>query len=220
MLPTPVNHARQAAHIAGRFRDLQGLRQAVAGVGLLLLFGFEMTFPMSSADMRAAGITVELWGLAALAAGIALMVVAVLWVSAWYRRHYGEVERTRRQKRLGAIVGGGGALTFLVPFEIEVFAMNYGHTVPVNLMDFTVALWIIAYWLYLGRPFWHYLVLTAIGVGLGIASIAGIPPATFAWHLREATLYVALASIVGGVIDHMILTRSLSRSERSIGLES
>jgi len=215
-----MNDARQAAHIAVRFKDLQGLRQVVAGVGLLLLFGFEMTFPVSSADMRAAGITVELWGLAALAAGIGVLVVAFLRVSAWYRRHYGEVERTRRQKRLGAIVGGGGALAFLLPFEIEVFAMNYGHSVPVNLMDFTVALWIIAYWLYLGRPFWHYLVLTAIGIGLGIASIAGIPPATFAWHLREATLYVALATIVGGVIDHMILTRSLSRSERSIGLES
>jgi hypothetical protein len=220
MMSTPANAARQAARIAGRFRDLQGLRQAVAGVGLLLLFGLEMTFPLSSADIRAAGIAVELWELALLVVGSALTVLAFLWVTAWYRRHYGEVEQTRSQKRLGKFIGGGGAVAFILPFEIETSAMIYGHSVPVNLMDFTLALWIIAYWLYLGRPFWHYPVLAAIGFGLGIASIAGIPPATFAWHLREATLYIAIASIAGGVIDHMILTRSLSRSESPVGLES
>ena len=144
----------------------------------------------------------------------------VRWVTAWYRRHYGEVEQTARQKRFGAFVGGGGALAFLLPFQIEIFAMNSGQSLPVNLMDFTIALWIVTYWLYLGRPFWHYLVLTAIGIGLGIASIAGFPPATFAWHLREATLYIALASIVGGVMDHLILTRALTRSESPVGLES
>jgi hypothetical protein len=218
--PPPLNNARQAAHIAGRFRDLQGLRQAIAGVGLLLLFCLEMTFPLSAADFRTAGISAVLWELGLLVVGAALTAVAVLWVTAWYRRQYGEVEQTRRQRRFGRIVGGGGALAFVLPFEIETIAMNGGHSVPVNLMDFTVALWILAYWLYIGRPFWHYLVLAAIGCGLGIASLAGIPPATFAWHLREATLYVALASIVGGVIDHMLLTRSLSRPERPVGLES
>jgi hypothetical protein len=220
MVPASVNNARQAAQIAGRFTDLQGLRQAAAGVGLLLLFGWEMAFPLTSAGLRAAGMTVALWGAGLLLVGLALMIVAVRWVTAWYRSHYGQVERTRRQKRLGVILGGGGALAFLIPFELEVSAMNSGHALPVNLMVFTVALWIIGYWLYIGRPFWHYLVLTAIGFSLGIASITGIPPATFAWHLREATLYFALASIVGGVIDHMILTRSLSRSESPVARES
>jgi hypothetical protein len=221
MIPTtPVNEARQAAHIAERFRDLQGLRQAVAGVGLVLLFGVELILPLSWAEARAAGVAVELRALAAIVVGTAVVAVAFFWVSAWYRRHYGEVERTPRQKRLGKIIGGGGSLAFLVPFEIELTAMNYGHPLPVNLMDFTIALWIIAYWLYIGRPFWHYLVLAAIGFGLGIASIAGLPPATFGWHLREATLYLALATIVGGVVDHMLLTRSLFRDESPVGLES
>ncbi|HXC78985.1 MAG TPA: hypothetical protein VNU19_18275 [Candidatus Acidoferrum sp.] len=214
-----VNDARHAAQIAGRFHDLQGLRQAVAGVGLLLLFGLEMTFPLSSADIRTAGLAVELWELALLVAGIALTVGGFLWVTAWYRRHYGEVERTRNQKRLGKIVGFGGAVAFLVAFEIDSSAQNYGQTLHVNLMDFTLALWIVAYWSYLGRPHWHYLVIAAIGFTLGIASISGIPPATFAWHLREATLYIAVASIVGGAIDHMILARSLSPSESPVGLE-
>ena len=82
-----------------------------------------------------------------------------------------------------------------------------------------MALWFVGYWLYLGRPFWHYPVVAGIGFVLGLASIAGIPPATFAWHLREATLYFSLAAIAGGVIDHRILTRSLSASRRSVGLE-
>jgi MFS family permease len=220
MAPVSVYGARQAAQIAGRFRDLQGLRQAVAGVGLLLLFGWEMAFPLTPADIRAAGIAIPVWGAALLLVGLALLIVTVRWVSAWYGRRYGLVELTRRQKVLGAVVGACGLLAFLIPFEIDVLAMNDGHTLTVNLIVFAMALWIIGYWLYLGRPFWHYLVIAGIGFGLGIASIAGIPPATFAWHLREATLYFAIASIAGGVIDHMILTRSLSRSERSVGLES
>ena len=220
MVPASVNDARQAAQIAGRFRDLQGLRQAVAGVGLLLLFGWEMAFPVSSAEIRAAGTAATLWGAGVLVVGFAAMVVIIRLVSGWYRRRYGCVELTRRQKLLGVVVGGGGLLAFLIPFEIDVLAMNDGRVLPVNLMDFTLALWMIGYWLYLGRPFWHYLVVAAIGFGLGIASMAGVPPATFAWHLREATLYFALASIAGGVIDHVILTRSLSRSEGPVGLES
>jgi hypothetical protein len=213
-----VTDARQAAHIAGRFSDLQGLRQAVAGVGLLLLFGWEMTFPLSAANIRAAGVG-ALWGAGLLVVGFAAMIVAILPVNAWYRRHYGRVERTRRQKRLGAVVGGGGALAFLIPFDIDVIAQNSGQVVPVNLMLFTMALWIVGYWLYIGRPFWHYLLIAGIGFVLGIASIAGLPPSTFASHLREATLYVALATIAGGVVDHMILTRSLPLSGSPVGLE-
>jgi hypothetical protein len=91
---------------------------------------------------------------------------------------------------------------------------------PVNLMDFTLAGWIIGYWFYLGRSFRHYLVLAGIGLVLGLASIAGFPPASFASHLREATLYMAFASIVGGLIDHRILTRALPRIENRVGVGS
>jgi hypothetical protein len=69
---------------------------------------------------------------------------------------------------------------FLIPFEIETFAMNFGHALPVNLALFTLSLWIIGYWLYLGRWFWHYLVIAGIGFILGLASIAGV-------HRRRST---------------------------------
>jgi hypothetical protein len=219
VVPASLNDARQAAHIAGRFRDLQGLRQAVGGVGLLMLFALELVLPLSLRDVRSAGVGVLLWGLGVLVVGCAVSIAAVLRVNAWYRRHYGQVDLTRRQRLLGSVVGGAGALAFLVPFEIDALAQNHGQVPPVNLMVFTMALWIIGYWLYLGRPYWHYLLFAGIGFVLGIASIAGIPPSTFAWHLREATLYIALASIAGGVIDHVILTRALHLSESSVGLE-
>ncbi len=209
----------QAAQVAGRFRDLQGLRQAVAGVGLLLFFVWEMFFPLSSAAIRAEGIGAELRAAAILLPGVVLTVAAVLWVNGWYRRSYGQVEQTRRQKRLGKFVGLGGVLAVTGPFEVDVFAQNYGNVVPVNLAMFTLALWIVGYWLYMGRPFWHYIVIAGLGILLGIASIGGIPPSSFDSHFRETTLYIAVASIVGGVMDHLILTRSLAPPESAVGLE-
>jgi len=209
----------QPAQVAARFRDLQGLRQAVAGVGLLLFFVWEMFFPLSSSSIRAEGIGAELRAAAILVAGAVLTVVAVLWVNAWYQRSYGRVEQTRSQKRLGKLVGLGGVLAVMGPFEVDVFTQNDGHVVPVNLAMFTLAVWILGYWLYMGRPFWHYIVIAGLGLLLGIASIAGIPPSSFDSHIRETTLYLALASIAGGVIDHVILTRSLSRPGSPVGLE-
>jgi hypothetical protein len=215
-----IPDVRQAANIAGRFRDLQGLRQAAAGVGLLALFAWEMAVPLSRDGIRNANMAFLLGSLAGVLVCFAVAGVGIWWISGWYRRNFGSVEQTRRQRRLGRFIGGAGALAFLIPFNIdEIAAVDGGH-LAVNLMDFTLGLWIIGYWLYLGRPFWHYPVIAAIGFALGLASMAGIPPATFAWHLREATLYFALASIAGGVIDHTILTRSLSRSQSRIGLES
>jgi hypothetical protein len=220
MVATSANDARQAAQIASRFSDLLGLRQAVGGLGLLLMFGWEMVFPLTLADIRGAGIQVADWGLAVFVVGVAVLIVCVLWVSAWYRRRYGQVEPTRTRNRLAKVVGASGALAFLIPFEVDTFTMNYGHVVPANLAVFTLALWIVGYWFYLGRRFWHHLVLAGIGFVLGLASIAGIPPNTFAGHLREATLYFAIAMIAGGVIDHTILTRTLSRPESTVGIES
>jgi hypothetical protein len=196
--------------VAGRFLDLQGLRQAVAGVGLLMLFAWEMFFPISLAEMRAAGGPPPVWSAAALIAGWGVVGFGIWWTSDWYKRRYGRVEQTWRQRRWGMVIGGTGVLAFLIPFNIENFAANLGHPIPVNLQLFTMAVWIFCYWIYLGRPFVHYLVFAGVALGLGLLSFAGIPPANFVWHLREATLFFALASIVGGVIDHRILTRALS----------
>ncbi len=211
--------ARHAALITARFSDLLGLRQAVGGAGLLLLFAWEMAFPLTLADLRAAG-GPQLLSYVLLVLGCAALIAGVLWVNAWYRRHYGEVVRTRAQKRLGVVVAAAGVLAFLVPFEVDAFAQNSGHIPPVNLALFTLALWIIGYWLYLGRPFWHYLLISGVGFIFGIATITGMLSSTFDWHVRETTLYLGLATLVGGVIDHRILTTSLPRPETSVAIDS
>jgi hypothetical protein len=178
-----------------------------------------MAFPITLADLRAAG-GPNPWSYALLVAGVAALIGGILWMNGWYRRHYGAVDRTVKQKRLGAVIAVGGLIAFLVPFEAETFALSSGHALPANLALFTLPLWIVAYWLYLGRAFWHYLVIAGVGFMLGLASIAGIPPATFDWHIREVTLYFGLASLAGGVIDHVILTRSMPSIESSVAVDS
>lgn len=212
--------AKQAAQVAGRFGDLQGLRQVAAGIGLLLVFVWAMMFPFTLDDIRARGMGFALWGLVSLIAICAVVVVAIVRVSDWYKRRYGLVEQTGSQRRLMVLLSGTGLLAVLIPLEIDSVAMNQGHALPVNLGDFTLALWILGYWLYIGRQFRHYLLLAGLGFVLGVGSIVGIPPANFAWHIREMILYFAVATVVGGYLDHRIFAAALEPSEDRIGIEA
>lgn len=181
------------------------------------MFAWEMVFPLTLAEVRATGIGFALWGLALLLGVAAAIVIAVLWVSAWYARHYGVVKRTSRQNWLATLLVVIGVAAFLIPFEIDALSVPSARTIPVNLADFTIGGWIVVYWLYIGREFSHYLVFAAVGVVLGFISLAGMPPATYQWHLREITLYFGAVCIAAGLIDHRILTRALSPPTEAIG---
>ena len=202
--------AAAAGQVAGRFRDLQGLRQTVGGVGLLLLFGFELTVSPNQSRLSIQAGLPSLFGLAVFVLGLGLVVVAVVGVTRWYDRSYGRAAPTRAQWWRGAMAGFVGLLAFLIAFQVE-----EGAHISLNLMLTVLSAWVAGYWLYIGRPMIHYLVFAAAGLALSGISVAGLPPATFVWHLREATLFFAIASIVGGLIDHRILARALT--ERSIG---
>ena len=183
---------------------------------MLFLFAAEMLLPLSREGMRTAPMGQLLSILVVLVAAFSVGLVGVKVISGWYRRRFGTVEPTRHQRRMGVLIGGGGVLLFLVPMNVE---QKIG-TLPVNAVLFTMALWMIGYWWYLGRSFWHYPVLGGIGIVLGLASIAGLPPATWAWHIREATLYIAAAGIIAGLVDHRILSSSLSHPGDRVGKES
>jgi hypothetical protein len=201
---------RQVVSVTSRFRDLQGLKQVFGGVVLLLVFAWSMLFPVRMQDVRTqAEFEVYVVGAGILAIALVTLVVGGRAVSRWYDREYGHVSHTRRQRRLMAVIAGLGLVGFLVPFEIEIVAMNAGTALPFNVMLAGLSMWIVGYWLYLGRQFPHYLVIASCGFALSVVSMAGLPPNGFVWHLREAVLFMAVASIGGGLIDHRILARAL-----------
>ena len=182
-------------------------------MSLVLLF-----IPLSHQDMRASGLAAAEWGAGALLVDFAAMLIAMRLVSRWYDRRYGRVSQTPHQRRLDRVVGGVGVVAFLAPFELEIIAMNAGWRLPFNVILAVVSPAIVGYWLYLGHASVHYLAIAFVGLALTALSAAGIPPSSFASHVREAVLFFALASIVGGLIDHLILARALgSRSHVDVG---
>lgn len=211
---------RRAAQITSRFRELQGLKQVPIGVAVLVSAAAIFFMPLGAVETRRSDVSVLLVGVAVMVLAFALGVIAMRKIASWYVRKFGSVVPTKRQQRLNAILGVIGVVAVLIQFNIESVAANNGQNVPVNLLDLTFALWFLAYWFYLGRTSYHYLVAAVIGFALGVLSIAGVPPGTFAWHLREALVYIGVVTIIGGVIDHRILTRALSGSESPVDLGS
>lgn len=210
---------RQAIVVTKRYRDLQGLRLVAGGAGLLVMFGVLMFVPLSLAETRAQGIALMQWGAGLLVADFVAMLIAIRVASVWYDRQYGQVELTRHQRHLTALVGGVGAASFLAPFEIEIIAMNAHWTLPVNTMLVGLSIAITGYWLYLGREFVHYLVIACCGFALVILSLGGVPSNGFGTHVREGILFMAVASIAGGLIDHRILMQVLGRRS-TVGADS
>lgn len=159
--------------------------------------------------------------LIALVVTFALAFIPFKLISDWYRRKFGAVEPTRFQRWMGGVLGGTGALAFLLPlnFEQSLWLVS-NQSWPFNVALFTIALWIVGYWWYLGRRPGHYLVLAGVGVGLGLLSLFGLPPATWPWHLREAALYLGAASIAAGLLDHRTLTKGLSPTREMLGEET
>lgn len=209
-----------AVKITERYRDLQGLRLVAGGAGLLVVFVVTMILPLSLAEARARGGLGELeWAAVALAVDLIAMVVSIKALGAWYERRFGRVDMTRRQRRLTGLVGGLGAVSFLAPFEVEIVANNAGWTLPINVILVGLSIGIVAYWLYLGRAFVHYLVIAGFGFGLVALSIAGVPPNGFGAHVREAILFAAVASILAGLVDHRILLSALG-ARKPVGVDS
>lgn len=216
--PTGAEEARQ---IAENFRALQGLRTVPLGIWLLFLFVVEMLLPLSPEEMRAPSSRQLVSLLAVFIVSLLPAVVAFRLISTWYERRFGRVEPTRHQRWVAGLIAGGGVLLFVLPLSVEqTMWVSSGQALPVNLALLGMALLFIVYWWYLGRSIRHYLVIAGIGIVLGLASLSGLPPATWPWHLREMTLYAAAAGIIGGLLDHRILSGSLSQLGDRVGKES
>jgi hypothetical protein len=213
-----VTTAEQARRIVGHFDALQGLRLVPLGIALLCMGAAEAAFPLNRDGVRA-HLSILLWLLAGVVVAFALAILICTRISAWYRRQYGSVEPTAHQRRMAGLIGGFATLLIALPLNVEGALRGYfDEGWPVNISLLALSLGIVAYWWYLGRYARHYLVLAGVGLALGLASIAGLPPPTWAWHLRETTIYFALASIIAGLLDHRMLSRNLSEPRNEIAV--
>jgi len=148
-------------------------------------------------------------------------VLAYRFIAGWYGKRFGNVEPTSHQRRVSSLVGVGAALLTVLPLSLGQSSWEvYNQPWLVNVVMFTMALWLVSFWWYLGRSLSHYLALAAIALALGLASIGGLPLDTWPWHLREATLFLAVAFITCGLLDHRRLTRSLLSPGDPVGQES
>lgn len=204
-----------------RYHDLQGLRLVVGGVGLLAFSAWTIFFPSTLEHPRlsGAGYALNLWGLGLLLSLLVVIVLSARAVSGWYDRNYGHVTYTRRQRRAAMLIGGLGVGVFLVSFEVETSAFNAHSTLPINVIGLSLSCWTAGYWFYMGGRHHHYLAISCIGFIVTLASVAGLPPNGFLWHLRVATAFFGAASIAGGLIDHRILTHALG-SSNSVGVDT
>jgi hypothetical protein len=213
--------AEEARQIAEHFGALQGLRALPFGIWLLLFFVLEMLLPLSPEEVGAPSTGQLLLVLVVLIVSLMPAIVAFRLISAWYEHRFGRVEPTRHQRLVSGLMAGGGVLLFVLPLSIEQrMWVSSGQSLPLNLALLGLALMIIGYWWYLGRSFHYYLAIAGIAILLGAASLVGLPPATWPWHFRELTLYIAVACFAGGLLDHRTLSRSLTQLGDSVGKES
>ena len=179
---------------------------------MLMVALWSFVFPITLREIGSSGRfeTYQL-GVLVLVGAFAAFVIGARAASRWYDRNYGRVEHTPRQPRVQTVLAAAGVAAFLIPFETEIVVMNSGAVLPFNAMLGALSLWIIGYWMYLGREFWHYAVIAATGLAITAVSFAGFPANTFDWHLRVLFVFMGLATVAGGLIDHRILTQSLPK---------
>lgn len=208
--------------MAARFNQLLGLKVVPFGILLLLLAPAEWVLPETREALLHTRPSPWLRvSVLVIAIGLPLAIAGYWLISRWYQRNYGRVEQTRRQRTLGRVMAAATVLLILVPTNLEeTLWISGGQSLPVNVACFTVAAVLLAYWWLLGRFLTHYVVIAAIALALGVLSLAGLPPAEFIWHLRESTLFLGLAAIAGGVLDHRALAARLVASRNLFGVRA
>ena len=142
-----------------------------------------------------------------------LLGLGLAWFLSWligryYKYNYGQVQpspQTQRKGRLVTIVG--------LPALLIALAVDWSMKLPVSL----VALLITAYFLtaYLcssGRFRKHYVVIALLFAGLGLMPLLlRVPLSDRIWGPGGVmfTLLLGLGLIAGGILDHLLLVRTL-----------
>ena len=125
------------------------------------------------------------------------------WISVFYKRRFGRVERS--QSRFGFNV-----LFFVAMFTAIYFDVN--TTPPVSLLSLTFSVWFI--WMYV---VWneriHYLVIGTVMVMLSLTPLlptVGLEDTVWGGGGAAFLAAMGLGLIVGGLFDHRLLVQALS----------
>jgi len=211
-------HHRRVRYVASYFPLLQGLRYLPLAVGAI---ASSIWLVM---DARITLSQPNLWFAAAINIPIVAALVAIVPIGVWYRRTFGSVTMSRQTKQLALLFMLLLTLAGLLAFP---FMKPSGPWMTPGFLAFG-ALSSAAYYWFTGKIAPHYLWLGAVLAALGALDVAGFSPfcaAVSALHAPAAANCGAAAGlfalgvlgVVGAVLDHRLLVRTLPRAQEGSG---
>lgn len=193
-MPADLDRAR---YVAGRYRDLQGLRVVPWSV----VFGLWA--------LGESGLHLGPWWLWALGISIVSAVGLTVVLGPYYRRAFGSVDPRPEGWRRWGVVAAAGAAVVVTGAVDTAWRMQ-----PVSLTGLALAALIAAvYWRW-RRHARHHLAFAAVLAAVSLAPLGAVAPVDGLHPLSSATgTSVAVAGffLVGGLGDHLLLVRTLRR---------
>ena len=191
-------------YVAANYERLQGLFRVLVGVLVLLAWAVVIS-PLGDvlASPRAADF---------ITAGSFLLIVAgaaaFLLIKTWYQRRYGRVRTISQYSgRRYLLRYAAGIITLVVIVAIDAYIGGLGDG-PLNYLFFLmVGVGAVVDWWPERRFRWYYLVFGVLLLLTGLLLMFGLLPdrATPGLFLGFLVLYL----IVGGLLDHLLLVRTL-----------
>jgi hypothetical protein len=193
----------RARYVAANYDNLRGLNSAALGLVFLGIGGTDILaarFPRSAAPVLLAPVA----GLAALALSLT--------AGAYYRRTIGHV-----RYRFGSRGRDWLVLAAIAVYLASVLATWYWRG-PVDWPQLVLGALLFAIWWPDRRYRAHYLMLAALVSGAALLPLLDVPSlsAGYDYPGRDAdigNLTLGLYFVIGGILDHLLLVRSLALSE-------
>ena len=195
-------------YVAANYEHLQGLRKLPFGIFLLALVS---TVVLLSVWAPGSGVVVPAPVMLGIVAVIFLLFVAGIalphFISAYYERRYGTVQRYRTAPTKRRIM-----------YLVMILALVLGSSLSLLVLG---AAMMVAYWA--DRRFQsHYVIIGVLATGAALAHIAyaavSLAMGEWSWisienvfYLPQVFIVVTIASylLVGGVLDHVLLVRTM-----------
>ncbi|CAN5911525.1 hypothetical protein BH23ACT11_BH23ACT11_17120 [soil metagenome] len=203
-----IRDLERVRYVTENYENLQGLTRVPIGLALLMVWAFFLTtgFEISSQPVANIFITVGL-----LTGG--LLILLFFRIRKYYTRRYGQVRVIPRVFRRRRAAGGAVALTILVAgYFLTLWMGPLEQLEPLLLVLLGLGVMeMIDRWPERRlRP--HYLVVGALVALSGLAMLflvlSGMQyPDLLVLHLMTA--FIGLILVIGGILDHLLLVRTM-----------